>query len=286
MIVGFELKNKLRSELLSMQQDINALPRNHPLHNKMRSISRTLDSLIKYTDMLQQSIPRIQQSIFCMRELFSPYERIFEQLYDPSFQGDRETLIKEVMPVISRFGVNIKHLNKLREYLGHILDSGRVLLVHVNAVIDIARIETKNHELDITLCHLRDLVLTLPIDNGVKFKNDIPEDMNIMADKRQIQSVITNLIGNAVKYTKEGHIKISADQQIYKDRNFTIITVEDTGKGISPEMLATVTHRFVCGPEVTAGNVEGSGIGLAHARAIIESHGGFLRIESNNNPQK
>ena len=92
------------------------------------------------------------------------------------------------------------------------------------------------------------------------------------ADPARIRQVIANLLSNAIRHTPPGgRVKVAATA----DERWLIVSVSDTGGGISPELLPHVFERFVKGPAST-----GSGLGLAIARDIAIAHGGALEIES------
>jgi len=97
----------------------------------------------------------------------------------------------------------------------------------------------------------------------------------ILADRRQIERVILNLISNAVKYTQEdGRVTVSVEK---KDR--IVINVEDNGLGIPPEELPFVFDRFTRGKDHRK-NVEGFGLGLAVTQSLVKAHGGDITVSS------
>ena len=102
---------------------------------------------------------------------------------------------------------------------------------------------------------------------------DLPE-ISWEGDAELLMQVWTNLIGNAVKYTDEGEIRIRAEETGEAVR----VTVEDTGCGMEPEVLARAFDRFYQAD--TSRRREGSGLGLAIVRRIVELHGGTVTAES------
>jgi two-component system sensor histidine kinase ChiS len=85
--------------------------------------------------------------------------------------------------------------------------------------------------------------------------------------------VLTNLVVNAIRYTKQGEIKISAQPR----GNSVAVSVSDTGSGIPTEYLPHIFDKFVQVPGAATG---GAGLGLAIARLIIEAHGGQISVQS------
>ena len=95
---------------------------------------------------------------------------------------------------------------------------------------------------------------------------------NVMADRSQVIRVLANLVVNAVRYTRQGEIKISAEPR----GGFVAISVSDTGSGIPQEYLPHVFDKFVQVP----GRVSGAGLGLAISRLIVKAHGGQISAQS------
>jgi len=106
---------------------------------------------------------------------------------------------------------------------------------------------------------------------------DVEPDLGqAMADPGRISQVLSNLVGNAVKYTLEGSITLSA----YSSGNgFLEICVADTGIGIPSAHRKSIFTRFVKARNTTTAS-EGTGLGLSIAKAIVEAHGGVIRLES------
>jgi signal transduction histidine kinase len=96
-------------------------------------------------------------------------------------------------------------------------------------------------------------------------------DIIVLADKERITRVISNLLSNALKFTEEGYVSISAEKK-GKD---VIVTVQDTGAGIDPEILQRLFSKFVTKSE------KGTGLGLYISKNIVEKHGGKIWAENN-----
>lgn len=112
-----------------------------------------------------------------------------------------------------------------------------------------------------------------------------PEDGFVVdADKERITQVISNLSSNAIKFTKEGNISINV---LKKTRNEgvkssiqeeeAVVSVQDTGIGIDPEILPRLFTKFV-----TKSDISGTGLGLFISKSIIEAHDGKMWAENNN----
>jgi signal transduction histidine kinase len=95
----------------------------------------------------------------------------------------------------------------------------------------------------------------------------------VLADRLQIERVISNLVINALRHTKHGEIKISAEQR----ENHVAVSVSDTGSGIPTEYLPHIFDKFVQVPDAPTG---GAGLGLTISKSIVEAHGGQISVQS------
>ena len=99
------------------------------------------------------------------------------------------------------------------------------------------------------------------------------QDVFVEADKVRIYEVISNLLKNAIQFTKEGTIIIAAAERMdYKEIQ---VSIKDTGTGIDPEIYSSLFTKF------TSKSVTGTGLGLYISKGIVEAHGGRIWAENN-----
>lgn len=112
---------------------------------------------------------------------------------------------------------------------------------------------------------------------GVEFQKDNPlESLPVEIDYRRIQQVITNFVTNAVKYTRQGHIRVGYRLEDRKGQRGLFLYCEDTGSGIPKDQQTAIFERFVKLNDF----VQGTGLGLSICKAIIEKCGGEIGVES------
>jgi two-component system phosphate regulon sensor histidine kinase PhoR len=113
----------------------------------------------------------------------------------------------------------------------------------------------------------------------ISFKvSNVVEAAELMGEVRELQSALSNLVSNAVRYTPAGgQIDVSADQGI---DGSLFIEVRDTGAGISPEHLPRLTERFYRVDRSRSRESGGTGLGLAIVKHVMQRHGGSLHISS------
>ncbi|HEY0379941.1 MAG TPA: ATP-binding protein [Pyrinomonadaceae bacterium] len=148
-------------------------------------------------------------------------------------------------------------------------------------LLDLSRIEAGESRPQIIPVRTRDLVARISGElrpqveaKGLRLRVDAPPDLpRVMADRAQIERVISNLVVNAVRSTRHGEIVISAERR----DGYVHLSVCDTGVGIPPEYLPHIFDKFVQVPGAQAG---GAGLGLAISKSLVEAHGGQISVRS------
>lgn len=175
--------------------------------------------------------------------------------------------------------------DKYREYAADIHISGRHLLDLINDVLDMSKIEAGKYELNLEACRLDRivtesvrLVAGRAIEAGVKVVNRVADlDRAVIGDPRAIKQCLINLLANGVKFTpRGGTVKIEAEI----DEAYVRIRVSDTGLGIPEEDIPRITQPFVQSKRGGESWSEGTGLGLALTKSLIEMHQGALAIRS------
>ncbi len=148
-------------------------------------------------------------------------------------------------------------------------------------LLDLSKIEAGENQPDLAPMLTRELI-TAAVEElrpqvetrRIGFRVEAPMDLpSIMADRLQIERVLANLVMNALRYTKAGEIRISAEAR----GHYVAVSVSDTGTGIPQEYLPHIFDKFVQVPGASTG---GAGLGLAISRLIIEAHGGQISVQS------
>ena len=178
--------------------------------------------------------------------------------------------------------------SKQRELLDVVIRNAKRLQRLSEDILDVTRIESQTLILNKEKFNLNDIISNAIQDhkneiektNGslkLLYENEEKEDDNIIveADRIRLSQVISNLIRNAIKFTKEGIILITARKDNSNNNNQVIISVKDTGSGIDPEILPRLFSKFA------TKSFEGTGLGLFISKSIIEDHGGRIWAENN-----
>lgn len=164
-----------------------------------------------------------------------------------------------------------------------ILRSGEHLLSLIEGTLDIARIENGKLEFDLKSLRLPDYIQQIVSmfeiqarNKGLQFNYSGHEDLPavVKADHKRLTQILTNIIGNAVKYTHQGEVSLHFNYA----REFLNIKVKDTGPGISASEQARIFEPFARGN--TATGIGGTGLGLTIAKLLTELMGGVIELKS------
>ncbi len=173
---------------------------------------------------------------------------------------------------------------KQREYLEDILSSGNHLLSLINDVLDLSKVEAGQIELEINRFSLREalerglvMVRERATKDGVQLVLELdPAAEVVEGDERRIRQVIFNLLSNAVKFTPPGgRVELKSARHDGEVR----VSVTDTGPGIAAEDQERIFEEFQQ-TEAGAGQREGTGLGLALSKRLVELHGGRIWVDS------
>jgi len=172
----------------------------------------------------------------------------------------------------------------LQEPLADIQSSGKHLLRLINNVLDLSKIEAGRMELALADYSVQDTVGSVRVslrslaeDKGLEFVATVPEDIPLAhGDGGRIVQCLTNLAGNALKFTRQGRVEIAVE--LRGDR--LVYRVSDTGIGIAADKIDTLFAEFRQGDATISHEFGGTGLGLSITKKFVELHGGRIWIES------
>ena len=186
-----------------------------------------------------------------------------------------------IQPILGLSGVlqDLVHKEPEKVYVETILRNARRLEKLTEDLLDITRIESHSFHLNKDLFNLKDVIAAQIRDyqkqaadgNRIQFHYD-NKDVIVNADKARVTQVIANLLRNAISFTGGGGlISITADTK----NDQVVISIRDSGRGISPEIYPKLFTKFVTKSE------KGTGLGLFISKSIIEAHGGKIWAKNN-----
>jgi signal transduction histidine kinase len=174
---------------------------------------------------------------------------------------------------------------KQEEYLDDILSSADHLLSLINDILDLSKVEAGQVELEKGLFSLREalergvvMVRERASKNGVQLSLELDPSVDLVqGDERRIRQVVFNLLSNAVKFTPAGG---QVDISTTKDNGEVRVAVRDTGPGIAADDQSRIFEEFQQARDTNGERPEGTGLGLALSKSLVELHGGRIWVES------
>ncbi len=172
-----------------------------------------------------------------------------------------------------------------RRHVIHIHEAGQSLVTILNDILDYARIETgrmtlqnERFSLRLALENTARLMRGAAVQKGLQLHLDYDRGVppTLVGDELRFGQVLANLVGNAVKFTGEGEVRVVVRRQ----GRWLTVMVSDTGCGIAPERLPHVFEPFALGDESRTRQPGGAGLGLPVSRRLAEMMGGTLTLKS------
>jgi PAS domain S-box-containing protein len=180
-----------------------------------------------------------------------------------------------------------------KRYLDNLLQSAENLLEILNDILDFSKVEAGQMELEMLPFNLKttvqdvvDLLSPKANQKGLELSIDFQKHVNefLVGDAMRIKQILHNLIGNAIKFTESGQITIIVDNNpLYvapKGKSMVMISVKDTGIGLTKEQAKLIFNKFVQADSSTTRKYGGTGLGLAICQKFVTLLGGEISVES------
>ena len=219
-------------------------------------------------------------------EKLREYERLKEiqRMKDEFINVAAHELRTPIQPILGLSEVlhtKIKDIEQ-RQLLDTITRNAKRLQRLTDDILDVTKIESQSLELNKERFNVNELIPNIidgyrnyiekdNVQVKLLYEPNSKDNIFIEADRGRIIQVISNLIGNAIKFTKEGTISVITEE---KD-NQVVVSLKDTGTGIDPEILPQLFSKFV------TKSFQGIGLGLFISKSIVEAHGGRIWAENN-----
>jgi signal transduction histidine kinase len=178
------------------------------------------------------------------------------------------------------------------ECLGNIQRSARALLTVVNDILDFAKVESGQLDIEDVPFSISEIVSGVramlsfraekkALDFRCEVQQDIQDDFAVVGDPGRVRQIITNLVTNSIKFTDSGHVRFAVRKDSETEDTVTIrFTVEDTGVGLQDEFKKGLFQPFSQGDPSTARKFGGTGLGLTISKNLVELMHGQITLES------
>ena len=181
--------------------------------------------------------------------------------------------------------------DRLSRYINAISSSGENLLTLINDILDLSKIEAgainiSNEAVNLhgVVNEIRDIYKFKSQDKGLEFFIEIDDNIPaiLILDETRLRQILINLVGNAIKFTDEGYLKICILRKPSADENHVDLTFEvsDTGIGIPKDEMARVFEPFIQQSSQDIKKYGGTGLGLSISKRLVEKMGGKLSVRS------
>ena len=248
--------------------------------------------LEQYNIQLTQVNDELRQAQIVAAEALQSAERASKAKTDflSNMSHDIRTPMNAIIGITTLMKNELHEPEKLAEHLGKLESSGQLLLGIINDILDMSRIESGKTTLNVEKTNLPQQISQL--DSIIRQQagqrrqsftvNTLVQHENVLADPNRLNQVLMNILSNAVKYTPTGgHIRLEVEElprnEHYARYRFV---VQDDGIGMSEEFQKHIFEPFERERTSTVSKVQGTGLGMAITKSVVDLMGGSISVES------
>ncbi len=215
-----------------------------------------------------------------------------KSLFLSNMSHDIRTPMNAIIGYTTLVQANLDNREKTEEYLSKILSSGNHMLSLVNDILDMSRIESGKLNIEEKECSIsdifkdmRNIIQTQMQSKQLNFYMDTIDvtDEDIFCDKLHVNQVLLNLLSNAIKFTPpDGTVALTIRQKPNAPTGYGAyeIRVKDTGIGMGKDFIEHIFEPFERERNTTASGIQGTGLGMAITKNIVDAMGGTITVES------
>ena len=257
---------------------------------------------VRYTHLSYYTLGSVIFVVSIASNLFSDFRKIQKDINEAENANKAKSMFLATMSHEIRTPINVVlGMNELilreatsatvRDYANNIAEAGKSLLSLVNDILDFSKIESGKLNIVCVDYNLKSLLNDLIMMTKTRIgKKDIKLILNIdekiplkyNGDEVRLKQILTNILTNSVKYTESGTIELSVKNAGRQDEDILLaFSVKDTGMGMKPESIEKLmTSTFIRFDEQKNRNIEGTGLGVAITRQLLDLMGSELKIDS------
>src|SRR5258708_7097560 len=239
-------------------------------------------------------ISRIRRQNQLIQQLDTSEKKVREvSMIKENFMANMSHEIRTPLNAILGFTNLLKSRNRdpeLAEFVDAIRGSGSNLLTIINDILDLSKIEAGMMRIDRMPFSVRGLIHSIQTlfmekmaEKGLHFYTSVDDSIpdTLSGDATRLTQILVNMIGNAVKFTPQGAIRVAIDNKGMDGSHIRLgFVVSDTGIGIAKEKLSVIFERFRQAEDSTSRNYGGTGLGLSIAKDLVLLQNGEIEVES------
>lgn len=285
-------KDKLRKIVAERTFELETV--NNNLLNEIEERKKAEEEVTRYIEELQESKDMMEQNAFDLVEINMKIEESETKLKELNAQKDKFfSIISHDLksPFVALLGYteilmeefDTLSRNEMKEFIGSINKASKNVYNLLENLLEWSRIQTGRIDFIPEYFNVHDTcenVVDLLIDNAkrknLKLVNNIETSGIVYADENMVNTILRNLVSNAIKFTEEGEISIHSEREI---GSMTFI-IRDTGLGMSDEIISKLFRIDVHHTTVGTDKEKGTGVGLILCKELVEKNGGEIWVES------
>ena len=276
---------ELRQELVAAQKRLEQA--NEELKEEEKKVEAALAAEMEKDEEL-----RAQQDQLALALAAAQQANKAKTMFLNSMSHDIRTPMNAIVGFTALAQTHMDNTEQVRDYLAKINTSSTHLLSLINDILDMSRIESGSVKLDEKPVHMPDLLhdLRTMIQGLINSKQlnlyidtqDVQHE-DVITDKLRLNQILINIVGNAIKFTPVGgDIIIHLVEKPCATSGYTTyeFSIKDTGIGMSKEFVGPVFETFAREQSATVSGIQGTGLGMAITKNIVEMMGGTIEVES------
>ncbi len=276
---------EVRENLLFTQESLEQ--KNEELKKEEKKVKDALEKEMEKDEELKKQQDQLSVALAAAQQANKA-----KTMFLNSMSHDIRTPMNAIIGFTALAQTHIDNTEQVQDYLGKISTSSTHLLSLINDILDMSRIESGSVKLDEKPVHIPDLLHDLRTmiqgliharQQNLYIDTQDVKNEDVITDKLRLNQILINIVGNAIKFTPVGgDIIIHLVEKPCSANGYTTyeFTIKDTGIGMSPEFVKHVFDTFSREQSSTVSGIQGTGLGMAITKNIVDMMGGTIEVES------